>query len=76
MTTNPTELGEKQLDLFHPSFRTKRIRERPIKTFLDDWFLDVYQREKERLINITIEIKEDQEKWKKKLKDKNEYKEK
>ena len=61
VTTNPTELGEKQLDLFHPSFRTKRIRERPIKTFLDDWFLDVYQREKERLINITIEIKEDQE---------------
>ena len=48
VSTNPTEDGKKQLDVFHPSFRTKRIRERPIKTFNDDLFLDVIQREKEK----------------------------
>ena len=61
VSTNPTEEGKKQLDAFHPSFRTKRIRERPIKTFNDDLFLDVLQREKEKLIEITIEIKENED---------------
>ena len=62
--TNPTEEGKKQLDVFHPSFRTKRIRERPIKTFNDDLFLDVIQREKEKLIEVNIEIEEKEEELK------------
>ena len=61
VNTNPTEEGKKQLDVFHPSFRTKRIRERPIKTFNDDLFLDVLQREKEKLIEVSIEIEEKEE---------------
>ena len=61
VSTNPTEEGKKQLDVFHPSFRTKRIKERPIKTFNDDLFLDILQREKEKLIEVTIEVKENEE---------------
>jgi len=64
VSTMPTEEGEKQLDVFHPSYRTKRITERPIKTFGDDLFLDVYQREQEKLIKINIEIKQDPESMK------------
>ena len=61
ISTNPTEEGNKQLDVFHPSFRTKRIRDRPIKTFNDDLFLDILQREKEKLIEISIQIKENED---------------
>ena len=64
VSTNPTEDGKKQLDVFHPSFRTKRIRERPIKTFNDDLFLDIIQREKEKLIEINIEVKENEDEFK------------
>ena len=59
ISTNPTEEGNKQLDVFNPSFRTKRIKERPVKAFFDDLFLDVFQKEKEKLIEINIEIKQD-----------------
>ena len=59
--TTPTEEGNKQLDIFHPSFRIKRIKERPIRTFRDDLFLEACQREKEGLIDIKIEINEDPE---------------
>ena len=62
ISTNPTEEGQKQLDVFHPSFRTKRIRDQPIKTFSeDDLFLDIIQREKEQLIIVNIQIKEKEE---------------
>ena len=61
VSTNPTEEGKKQLDIFHPSLRTKRIRERPVKTFNDDLFLDILQREKEKLIEISIQIKENED---------------
>lgn len=62
VSTNPTEEGKKQLDVFHPSFRTKRIRERPIKTFSEDFlFLDILQREKEKLIEVNIYIKENED---------------
>ena len=62
VSTNPTDEGQKQLDVFHPSFRTKRIREKPIYTFSeDDLFLDIIQREKEKLITVNIQIKEKEE---------------
>ena len=64
VSTTPTEEGKKQLDVFHPSFRTKHIKERPIKTFNDDLFLDVYQREKDKLIEVNLEIKQDPESMK------------
>ena len=62
VSTTPSEEGNKQLDVFHPSFRTKRIKDKPIKTFSeDDLFLDVIQREKDKLIEVKIQIKENDE---------------
>ena len=61
VSTTPTEEGNKQLDVFNPSFRVKRIKERPVKSFFDDLFLEVSQKEKEKLIEINIEIKQDPE---------------
>ena len=61
VSTTPTEDGNKQLDVFNPSFRVKRIKERPVKSFFDDLFLEVSQKEKEKLIEINIEIKQDPE---------------
>ena len=58
VSTNPTEEGETQLDVFNPSFRTKRIRERPVKSFNNDLFLDVLEKEKNNLIAVQIEISE------------------
>ena len=58
VSTNPTEEGETQLDVFNPSFRTKRIRERPVKSFDNDLFLDVLEKEKRNLIAVQIEINE------------------
>ena len=59
VSTTPSEEGNKQLDVFHPSFRTKRIKDKPIKTFSeDDLFLDVIQREKDKLIEVKIQVKE------------------
>ena len=64
VSTEPTEEGKKQLDVFNPSFRTKRVKERPVKSFVDDLFLDIYQREREKLIDVNIEIKQDPESMK------------
>ena len=64
VSTEPTEEGKKQLDVFNPSFRTKRVKERPVKSFVDDLFLDIFQREKEKLIDVNIEIKQDPESMK------------
>ena len=61
VSTEPTEEGKKQLDVFHPSYKTKRINERPIKSFGDDLFLEAYQREQEKLIKINIEIQQEPE---------------
>ena len=42
LSTNPKKKKKKQLDVFRPSFRTKRIKEKPIKTFSEgDLFLDI-----------------------------------
>ena len=59
VSTTPTEEGNKKLDVFNPSFRVKRIKERPVKSFSDDLFLEASQKEKEKLIEINIEIKQD-----------------
>ncbi len=34
MTTEPTPTGETTLDPFHPLGRVKRLRHRPVRTFL------------------------------------------
>ena len=47
----------KDLDVFHPSYRVKRISKIPISEFLsDDLFLDIIQNEKNGLISMKIDI--------------------
>lgn len=53
LTTKPTEKGNKELDVFHPSYRVKRINKRPLSDFhprhrdmrqksdAEDLFLDI-----------------------------------
>ena len=36
ITTEPTEKGEKDLDVFHPSYRVKRINKQPLQAFQPD----------------------------------------
>jgi hypothetical protein len=56
--TQPTDQGQKDLDLFHQSYRVKRIRGldlRKLKT-QSDLYLDVEQCEKSGLIKVEIKI--------------------
>lgn len=54
LTTTPTDKGNKDLDVFHPSYRVKRINDEPLSNFQprhrkdqkgtekeDDLFLDI-----------------------------------
>ena len=56
LSTTPTELGKSELDLFNPSFRTKRVLHKPLDQFNDDLFLDIVQNEKKGLIKVDINI--------------------
>lgn len=58
VSTNPTEQGRKDLDLFHPNYRVKQVLKRKIKDLLtegSDLFLDILQCEKAGLVEIYIE---------------------
>jgi transcription elongation factor SPT6 len=55
ISTIPTEEGKKELDAFHPSFRVKRIKNKPIDTFNNDLFLDILEAEKKNLINVEVQ---------------------
>ncbi len=54
ISTEPTEEGKKELDAFHPSFRVKRFKNKPIETFNDDLFLDILEAEKKGWISLTV----------------------
>lgn len=57
ITTQPTAQGTKVLDVFHPSYRCKRIEKEPLGEYLnDDKFLDIIQNEKRELITVEIGI--------------------
>lgn len=57
ISTEPTEEGVKVLDVFHPSYRVKRINQQPLVQFEnDDIMLDIVQNEKRNLIKVTIDI--------------------
>ena len=66
LTTEPTEAGEKVLDIFHESFRVKRLQNLRLtelsKFSTDDGsgdiFLDVVQNENKKLINVHIGLDE------------------
>lgn len=54
ISTEPTDEGKKELDAFNPSFRVKRLRNKPIDSFNNDLFLDILEAEKKLLINVTV----------------------
>ena len=58
ITTELTEQGKKDLDLFHPSYRVKCVREMPLKNLrnMNDLYLDIVQCEKAGLVNVKIAI--------------------
>lgn len=58
ISTEPTEEGKKELDAFHPSFRVKRIKNKPIETFNNDLFLDILEAEKKNWIKVTVQYGE------------------
>lgn len=60
LSTSPTEKGETELDIFHQSFRVKRLLNKPLHSFNNDLFLDIVKNEKEKLISYNISF-EDQD---------------
>jgi hypothetical protein len=58
--TEPTEKGKKDLDVFHPSYRVKRIN-KPLRSFKGtDLYLDVVQNEKAGLITSSIVLESEE----------------
>ena len=56
ISTSPTEKGMQELHVFHPAYRVKRISKRPIKTFTDDIWLEIKQKEQEGLIKVSMGV--------------------
>ena len=56
LSTEPTEKGKNELDVFHPLFITKRIEKKPISTFNDDLYLYIIESESKGYINVNINI--------------------
>ena len=59
LSTEPTEEGKNELNVFHRSFRVKRIEKKPVETFTNDLFMDIAQCEMKNLITVKIECEED-----------------
>jgi hypothetical protein len=57
IATEPTDKGMKELDLFHPCYRVKRIQKK-LKDIKDDLFLDILQNESLGLIKYQIIIED------------------
>lgn len=58
ISCTPTEQGKKDLDLFHPSYRVKRVQNLPLQTLRahSDLYLDVLQCEKAGLVAVEIAL--------------------
>lgn len=54
--TLPTAKGEKELDVFHPSYRIKRVNKRVHELADTDIYLDILQNESLGLITCTIAV--------------------
>lgn len=60
ITTVLTEQGKKDLDLFHPSYRVKCVRQLQLSNLRhqNDLYLDILQCEKAGLISVNIAVDE------------------
>ena len=57
VSTVPTEKGNRELDVFHRSFRVKRLKGIPRDKFVDDLWLDIEACERSELIKVAIDDK-------------------
>lgn len=58
ISTKPTEKGEKELDMFHSSYRTKRLKIVPLEKFTDDLWMDIEECKEKGLIEVVFEHEE------------------
>ena len=58
LETEATEKGKKELDVFHPSYRVKKVRKWLKELEDDDFFLDVEQNVTLGLITFKIDVSE------------------
>ena len=56
LETEPTEKGKKELDIFHPSYRVKKVKKWLKELEDDDIFLDIEQNVALGLITFKIDI--------------------
>ena len=55
LSTQPTEQGKKDLDIFHPSYKCKHIKQDKISDFsMKEDYLAIAQCEAEGLIKVTF----------------------
>eukprot|EP00743_Colponemidia_sp_Colp-15_P007289 GILK01007872.1.p1 GENE.GILK01007872.1~~GILK01007872.1.p1 ORF type:complete len:1816 (-),score=424.36 GILK01007872.1:186-5633(-) len=59
VTTAPTSVGKKELDVFHPSYRVKNFFQMPTSQFTGDLYLDLEQCEERALITVRFELPTD-----------------
>ena len=52
VSTIPTEKGSRELDVFHRSYRVKRLKAVPRDRFVDDMWLDIEACERSELIRV------------------------
>lgn len=57
--TTPTDKGNKELDVFHPSYRVKRVDKKISDLDNTDLFLDIIENDRLGLITYKIVIKDD-----------------
>lgn len=57
ISTEPTDLGKKQIDMFHNLYPAKRINKRAYQHFTDDTWLLVEEAERLNLITVKIFLK-------------------
>lgn len=55
ISTKPTEKGVLEIDIFHHSFRVKRLLNKPINTFNNDLYMELHKAYKEGLITYSID---------------------
>lgn len=60
VSVTPTEQGLTELDVYHPSFKVKRLKNKPLSSFNNDLFIEIIKAEKSKLITYVIDFPENE----------------
>jgi len=61
ISTEPTEKGKKDLDVFHPSYRVKHIKDELLsEKCTDDLFIEIERMEEQGLIKSSVQLPKEQ----------------